>query len=39
LCDGIAAKQFWIFTHEEARHAAQARLASILSSQAPALPF
>lgn len=39
IADGIAAKQFWIFTHEEARHAAQARLNSILSGQAPALPF
>jgi len=39
IADGIAARRFWIFTHEEARHAARARLESLLADQPPALPF
>jgi NAD(P)-dependent dehydrogenase (short-subunit alcohol dehydrogenase family) len=39
VADGLAAKQFWIFTHEEAaRQMASARVDRILAGQAPAVP-
>ncbi|MDN0074507.1 SDR family NAD(P)-dependent oxidoreductase [Crenobacter sp. SG2303] len=39
IADGIAARRFWIFTHEEVRQAARARLDRLLADQPPALPL